>query len=54
MTTTGDSSMLVDTIASDRTSRPNDDIETVTGTPPASFADFAQRTAAAWARNGPQ
>jgi uncharacterized protein YbjT (DUF2867 family) len=46
--------MLTDTIASDRGSRPNDDIQTVTGTPPTSFADFAQRTAAAWARNGPQ
>jgi uncharacterized protein YbjT (DUF2867 family) len=45
---------LTDTVASDRGSRPNHDIETVTGTPPTSFADFAQRTAAAWARNRPQ
>jgi uncharacterized protein YbjT (DUF2867 family) len=46
--------MLTDTVASDRGSRPNDDIQTVTGTPPTSFASFAQRTAAAWAGNGPR
>jgi uncharacterized protein YbjT (DUF2867 family) len=41
--------MLTDTIASGRGSRPNDDIEKVTGAPPRSFTDFARRTAAAWA-----
>jgi uncharacterized protein YbjT (DUF2867 family) len=46
--------MLTDTVASGRGSRPNDDIQTVTGRPPTSFADFAQRTAAAWAGKRPQ
>jgi uncharacterized protein YbjT (DUF2867 family) len=41
--------MLTDTVASGRGSRPNDDIEKVTGAPPTSFTDFARRTAAAWA-----
>ena len=40
--------MLTETIASGRGSRPNDDVETVTGAPPTSFTDFARRTAAAW------
>jgi uncharacterized protein YbjT (DUF2867 family) len=44
--------MLTETVASCRGSQPNGDIQTVTGRPPASFADFAQRTAAAWATNG--
>jgi hypothetical protein len=39
---------LTETIASGAGSRPNDDVQRVTGTPPTSFADFAQRTAAAW------
>ncbi|RWH68767.1 MAG: hypothetical protein E5X68_23280 [Mesorhizobium sp.] len=30
-------------------SRPNDDIEKVTGRPATSFQDFARRNAAAWA-----
>ena len=46
--------MLTDTVASDRGSRPNDDIQTVTGRPPTSFADFATRTAAAWAGHRPK
>lgn len=40
--------LLTETIASGRGARPNSDIEKVTGTPPTSFADFAQRTVAAW------
>jgi uncharacterized protein YbjT (DUF2867 family) len=43
--------MLTETVASGHGSRPNGDVEQVTGTPPASFADFARRTAAAWARD---
>lgn len=35
--------------ASCRGSRPNSDVEKATGTAPTSFADFARRTAAAWA-----
>ena len=42
--------MLTETVASGYGSRPNGDVEQVTGTPPASFADFARRAAAAWAR----
>jgi uncharacterized protein YbjT (DUF2867 family) len=41
--------MLTDTVASGRGSRPNDDVEKVTGVPPTSFTDFARRAAAAWA-----
>jgi hypothetical protein len=41
--------VLTETIASGRGSRPSGDIEKATGAPPASFADFARRTAAAWA-----
>ena len=37
------------TIASGHGSRPNDDVRRVTGSPPASFADFAHRNARAWA-----
>ena len=40
--------MLTETIASGRGSRPNDDIEKVTGAPSGNFTDFARRTAAAW------
>jgi hypothetical protein len=40
---------LTATIASGRGSRPNDDVRRVTGSPPASFADFAHRHAGAWA-----
>jgi uncharacterized protein YbjT (DUF2867 family) len=40
---------LTATIASGRGSRPNDDVAAVTGSPPASFADFAHRNARAWA-----
>jgi uncharacterized protein YbjT (DUF2867 family) len=41
--------MLTETIASGHGSRPNNDVHNVTGTPPISFADFARRTAQAWA-----
>jgi uncharacterized protein YbjT (DUF2867 family) len=40
--------MLTEAIASGRGSRPNDNVERVTGAPPISFADFARRTAQAW------
>ena len=43
---------LTETIASGHGSRPNSDVQNVTGVPPASFADFARRTAHAWARQG--
>ena len=42
-------SVLTETIASGRGSRPSNDIEKAASVPPASFADFARRTAAAWA-----
>jgi uncharacterized protein YbjT (DUF2867 family) len=41
--------MLTETIASGHGSRPSNHIEKATGAPPASFADFARRTASAWA-----
>ena len=41
--------MLTETIASGHGSRPNSDVEKATGVAPTSFADFARRTAAAWA-----
>jgi uncharacterized protein YbjT (DUF2867 family) len=41
--------LLTETVASGGGSRPNADVQTVTGAPPTSFADFAQRTASAWA-----
>jgi uncharacterized protein YbjT (DUF2867 family) len=40
---------LTATIASGHGSRPNDDVLRVTGSPPASFADYAHRNARAWA-----
>ena len=40
---------LTATIASGHGSRPNDDVRRVTGSPPASFADFAHHNAHAWA-----
>jgi uncharacterized protein YbjT (DUF2867 family) len=40
---------LTATIASGHGSRPNDDVRKVTGSPPASFADFAHSNAHAWA-----
>ena len=43
---------LTETIASGHGSRPNSDVQHVTGVPPASFAGFARRTAHAWARQG--
>jgi uncharacterized protein YbjT (DUF2867 family) len=43
---------LTGTIASGHGSRPNSDVQHVTGVPPASFADFARRTAPAWTRQG--
>jgi hypothetical protein len=39
--------MLTETIASDRGSRPNSDVEKTIGTAPTSSADFARRTDAA-------
>lgn len=39
---------LTETIANGRGSRPNDDVLTVTGTPPIPFQDFAARTASEW------
>ena len=42
-------SLLTETIASGHGSRPSSDVKEATGAEPASFADFAQRTAAAWA-----
>jgi uncharacterized protein YbjT (DUF2867 family) len=41
--------MLTETVAAGHGSRPNDDVENVTGMPPISFVDFAGRTARAWA-----
>jgi uncharacterized protein YbjT (DUF2867 family) len=41
--------MLTETIASGHGSRPSSDVEKAAGAAPASFADFARRTAAAWA-----
>jgi uncharacterized protein YbjT (DUF2867 family) len=41
--------MLTETIASGNGSRPNNDVENVTGKPPIAFAEFARRTAQAWA-----
>ena len=46
--------MLTETIASGHGSRPNDDVQDVTGAPPVSFADFARRTARAWTQQGPR
>jgi uncharacterized protein YbjT (DUF2867 family) len=43
--------VLTETIASGRGARPGPDVEKATGAPPTSFADFARRTAAAWARD---
>ncbi len=40
--------MLTASIASGKGSRPNDNVEKLTGAPPISFADFARRTAQAW------
>ena len=42
-------SVLTETIASGHGSRPNSDVKKATGAAPAHFADFARRTAAAWA-----
>ena len=39
---------LTGTIISGNGSRPNDDIEKVTGRPPIAFQDFALRNAPAW------
>ncbi len=43
--------ILTETVASGRGSRPNDDVEKVTGASPRNFTDFARRTAAAWSGN---
>ena len=39
---------LTETIAKGNGSRPNDNVQRVTGTPPTRFADFARRGAQAW------
>jgi uncharacterized protein YbjT (DUF2867 family) len=39
---------LTETISSGHGSRPNDDVEKVTGRPPVTFRDFARRNARAW------
>jgi uncharacterized protein YbjT (DUF2867 family) len=41
--------ILTETVASGHGSRPNSDVEKATGAVPVSFADFARRTATAWA-----
>jgi uncharacterized protein YbjT (DUF2867 family) len=41
--------LLTETVASGSGARPNDDVRAVTGAPPTSFTEFAQRTAPAWA-----
>jgi uncharacterized protein YbjT (DUF2867 family) len=41
--------MLTETVASGRGSRPNDDVEKVTGAPARSFTEFARNTRATWA-----
>ena len=40
--------MLTQTVASGMGSRPNDNVEKITGKPPATFAEFARRTRQAW------
>jgi uncharacterized protein YbjT (DUF2867 family) len=40
--------MLTETVASGMGSRPNDNVEKVTGAPPITFAEFARRTVPAW------
>jgi uncharacterized protein YbjT (DUF2867 family) len=40
--------MLTETVAAGMGSRPNDNVEKVTGAPPTTFADFARRAAHAW------
>jgi hypothetical protein len=42
-------SMVTETIASGYGSRPNNDVRNVTGMASIRFADFARRTAQAWA-----
>jgi hypothetical protein len=39
---------LTETIACGHGSRPNDDVENVTGRPPITFAGFSRRAARAW------
>ncbi len=43
---------MTETIASGHGSRPSSDVAKAAGAAPASFADFARRTAAAWAVGG--
>jgi uncharacterized protein YbjT (DUF2867 family) len=45
---------LTGTISSGNGSRPNDDVEEVTGRPPITFEDFARRNADAWTPRKPQ
>jgi uncharacterized protein YbjT (DUF2867 family) len=41
---------LTETVASGDGSRPNNDVQNVTGVPPISFAEFTRRTAQTWAQ----
>jgi uncharacterized protein YbjT (DUF2867 family) len=41
--------LLTETVASGGGSRPNEDVQAITGAPATSFADFATRAASAWA-----
>jgi uncharacterized protein YbjT (DUF2867 family) len=45
---------LTETVSSGRGSRPNGDVEKVTGAPPGNFTDFARRAAAAWTGEAPR
>ncbi len=45
--------MLTETVASGNGSRPNHNVEELTGGPPIKFADFARRNAQAWTSTGP-
>ena len=40
--------MLTETVATGKGSRPNGNVEMITGAPPTKFVDFARRTAQAW------
>jgi uncharacterized protein YbjT (DUF2867 family) len=46
--------ILTETVSSGRGSRPNGDVEKVTGAPPGNFTDFARSAAAAWTGEAPR
>ncbi|MGD0559272.1 MAG: NmrA family NAD(P)-binding protein [Streptosporangiaceae bacterium] len=46
--------ILTETVSSGRGSRPNGDVEKVTGAPPRNFTDFARSAAAAWTGEVPR